>query len=224
MHYNVNMESLIIASKNKKEREDYAITLCKKRGIESIDIRVHNPEGTIGIAGVRDFQKTLFLTPIKSHTKACIISDAHNLTIEAQNALLKILEEPPNNTIIVLTAENKEVLLPTILSRCKVIELKSSENQSESSDLSSFISQLSTLTEGGVGHRLKLAQDLAKNKDDAIAWLEKMILSLRQEFIKDPSNSSLFIIYYSLFQKTYVTLKTTNANPRLVLENLFLNM
>lgn len=211
-----DMHSFLIVSKDKRAREDFVVKMCQEQNIHRIDQSIYQYDNTIGIAEIRNLQKTLFFTPIKSQTKACIIFDAHNLTIEAQNALLKILEEPPNNTIIILTADNKEVFLPTVLSRCNIVGLKSPKNQSESSDLSS-------LTNSGVGYRLKLAQDLAKDKNEAIIWLEKMILALRQELIKDPANPSLFINHYSLFQKAYITLKTTNANPRLVLENLFLN-
>ena len=217
MRYTVNMESFIIAAKDKKIRDQRALAICKENVVDTFDITTVERDGSIGIEEVRLLHKKLYLAPLKGKMKAIIFTDANMLTLEAQNALLKILEEPPNNTIIILTVENKNLLLPTVLSRCKIIEFKSSENQSESSD---FLS----LAEYGVGERLKLAQDIAKNKDGAIAWLENMILSLRQELIKNPSNPSLFIIHYSLFQKTYVTLKTTNANPRLALETLFLNM
>lgn len=217
------MESFLVVSKDKRNRDDYIITLCTKKEINTIDISKIEEEGTIGITTVRNLQKTLFLKPIRGKTKACVIQNAHTLTIEAQNALLKLLEEPPDNTIIILTADNKEVFLQTILSRCKIIELP--PNRSQFTVPSNSAGRHSSpFTVGGIGQRLKLAQDLAKDKDEAILWMENAILTLRQEFIKNPSNPSLFINRYSLFQKAYVILKTTNTNPRLTLENLFLNL
>lgn len=56
--------------------------------------------------------------------RAIIIEDAHTLTVEAQNAFLKLLEEPPADTLIVMTAEGHDALLPTILSRVPKIALK----------------------------------------------------------------------------------------------------
>jgi DNA polymerase III delta prime subunit len=50
-----------------------------------------------------------------------IINDAENLTLEAQNALLKTIEEPAESTLIILTVEGTQGLLPTVLSRCEAV-------------------------------------------------------------------------------------------------------
>lgn len=211
MRYTVNMQSILIISKDKRERQDFVQKICVEQNIDQIDRDINEHEGTIGIAQVRAMQKNLFLKPLKSSQKAVIIHDAQKLTIEAQNSLLKILEEPPNNTIIILAAENKELLLPTILSRCKIIELSTFPKETDP-----------TLADVGssIGARLKLAQDLAKDKNEAILWLENAILALRQQLIGGKQH----IKTIRSFQETYVILKTTNANPRLTLENLFLNL
>lgn len=86
--------------------------------------RVVSPEGaSISIEAVRQLQKFLQLktvgdAPIR---RAVVIEYAHTLTTEAQNAFLKILEEPPADTVIVLTANSPRALLPTILSRLQTI-------------------------------------------------------------------------------------------------------
>ena len=54
-----------------------------------------------------------------------ILLSAENMTVQAQNALLKILEEPPAQAMFLLTAENRTMLLPTILSRVQVLRLES---------------------------------------------------------------------------------------------------
>ena len=61
---------------------------------------------------------------IKPHNKYKIytINQANSMTIEAQNALLKTLEEPPEYAIIILITNNKEALLDTIKSRCEIIK------------------------------------------------------------------------------------------------------
>jgi DNA polymerase III subunit delta' len=80
---------------------------------------------TISIEDVRELQKFMQLKTIgKSRIRrAVIIEQAEHLTTEAQNALLKLLEEPPADTIIILTASHVRALLPTIRSRIQLINL-----------------------------------------------------------------------------------------------------
>lgn len=93
--------------------------------------RLISPEDSksIGIEAVRELEHFLALKlPVKPEIGAIrrivIIEDGHRLTIEAQNALLKTLEEPPDNTLIILTASSAQHLLPTIVSRAQKIELE----------------------------------------------------------------------------------------------------
>lgn len=218
------MQSFVIASKKKEAKEEYVKKICADYRIDRFDIYIVEQEkGTIGIEEVRNLQKKLFLKPLKSPTKAVVVKNAENLTITAQNALLKSLEEPPENTIIILTVSNKDLLLPTILSRCKIIELKGESPNLQSHERSTFNVQLSTLLKSEVGERLKLAQDTGKTKEEALIWLESIILAIRNELIKQPSRSQYLDLLKSL-QKTHTILQTTNANPRFALETLFLNL
>lgn len=80
----------------------------------------------IGIDQARQLEKFLGLkVPTnKPYNRAVLIEDGQLLTIEAQNALLKTLEEPPQDTIIILTARNEQALLPTIRSRVQTVRVK----------------------------------------------------------------------------------------------------
>lgn len=79
---------------------------------------------TVGIDSVRDLQKNLILrVPLKNTnpiTRAVIIDHADSLTNEAQNALLKTIEEPPSDTVIVMVGESKK-MLATVLSRSRLV-------------------------------------------------------------------------------------------------------
>ena len=77
---------------------------------------------TIQIDQVRDLQKSLSLTPSLSLTKVVIINDAHCLNVQAQNCLLKTLEEPKNKAIFILISSMSDILLPTIKSRCETLK------------------------------------------------------------------------------------------------------
>jgi DNA polymerase-3 subunit delta' len=82
------------------------------------------PEGTsISIEKIRELQKFLQLKTIGTRPlrRAIIIEHANALTTEAQNAYLKLLEEPPADTLMVLTVSSQRALLPTILSRVQTI-------------------------------------------------------------------------------------------------------
>lgn len=79
----------------------------------------------IGIEAVRQLEQFLSLkVPGQhkaAHDRVVVIENAHALTIEAQNALLKMLEEPPKGTVLILTASFQQAILPTIRSRAQAI-------------------------------------------------------------------------------------------------------
>jgi DNA polymerase III subunit delta' len=78
----------------------------------------------IGIDDIRGLQRLANLPPYEGKYKVFIIDDAEYLSTEAANALLKILEEPPQRVVWLLLAAEEERLLPTITSRCQRLELK----------------------------------------------------------------------------------------------------
>jgi len=86
---------------------------------------VRAEKDSISIDAIRKLQKFLQLRTLGSenrvYRRAVIIEHAEQLTTEAQNAYLKLLEEPPADTIMLLTADNQRALLPTIISRLQTI-------------------------------------------------------------------------------------------------------
>lgn len=228
------MQTLLIASKNNIKIDDFLTKIYRENKVGNFDINIVDKEGTIGIGEVRELQKTLFLKPLNGETKAVILKNSQNLTIEAQNALLKILEEPPSSALIILTASQKELLLSTILSRCKIIEFKSETPLYSEEEISQKLTVLNSLVEGGVGEKLKLAQDFGKNKGE-ITWLQDLIVSIRYALLKRYSKTEknilderipnqLLLDILKKIQKTKIILETTNTNPRLTLEHLFLDL
>lgn len=80
--------------------------------------------GTIKIEQIREIQKRILEKPINGLKKIYIINDADKMTREAQNALLKTLEEPPEFIVIILVCSNENNILPTVKSRCTKIYFK----------------------------------------------------------------------------------------------------
>lgn len=80
---------------------------------------------TIPINAIRDLRKTLVLRSIEKGRKVVLIFDAHLLSTqqgESANALLKLLEEPPPGTTLILVTDHRSELLPTVLSRCQIVD------------------------------------------------------------------------------------------------------
>ena len=84
-------------------------------------IRVEPSGSFIRIKQIRDIFDTLSMKPYEARLRIVIISDAQAMNPQAANALLKVLEEPPARTILILTALQTSDLLPTVLSRCQHI-------------------------------------------------------------------------------------------------------
>ena len=102
---------------------DLATTLLEMENLfNSPDYIEITPDGnSIKIAQIRKLQSDILVKPYKSY-KIYVIDEAQKMTVEAQNALLKTLEEPPKYAIIILITNNKESLLDTIKSRCEIIK------------------------------------------------------------------------------------------------------
>lgn len=84
-------------------------------------ITPHSPSRNILIEDIRNIQEDISLKPYESKKKIYIILEADSMTEEAANCLLKTLEEPTGDSLLILTASISDRLLPTILSRCQKV-------------------------------------------------------------------------------------------------------
>jgi DNA polymerase-3 subunit delta' len=80
--------------------------------------------GTLKVDQVRTLQRSLALSPYEARYKVALLLRFEEANQNAANALLKTLEEPSPQVVLILTAENEELLLPTIVSRCEVLRLR----------------------------------------------------------------------------------------------------
>ena len=94
------------------------------------DFQLIEPDGTsLKIEQIRQMQKKILEAPIISKNKVYIIDDADLMTTEAQNCLLKTLEEPPEFVTIILIGSKENSFLSTIKSRCTIIKFQSIDNE-----------------------------------------------------------------------------------------------
>ncbi len=78
----------------------------------------------IGIDQVREAQRSAVLKPYEGRSRVFIFQEASSLTSEASNALLKLLEEPPDSVLLILLADSRESIPDTIVSRCQQIDFR----------------------------------------------------------------------------------------------------
>ncbi len=224
------MQSYIIVAKQRHIQEELLNNLYKQFAIEKFDKVQPSFEKSIGIQDLRNLQAQFVLKPLQGFYRAIILNATLGITTEAQNALLKILEEPPLHTLIVLVVNDKEELLPTILSRCSILE-NGDGMKVENIDKSTTSSQkvLTVAIRGSIPEKLKLAQDLTKNKEEALLVLESAMRSAQEQLLlgfyaqEGREGKTFYIMFLKHAQETYTLLKTTNVTPRLCLEQLFLS-
>ncbi len=85
----------------------------------------HEKPASMGVDDIREqINDTIMVRPYSSQYKIYIVDEAEKMTVQAQNALLKTIEEPPAYAVIMLLTINPDAFLPTILSRCVQLKLK----------------------------------------------------------------------------------------------------
>ena len=93
------------------------------------DFKIIEPDGnSLKIEQIREFQSKVAEKPIISNKKVYIINDSDKMTQEAQNCLLKTLEEPPDYVVIILIGSNENAFLSTIKSRCMILHFDKISN------------------------------------------------------------------------------------------------
>lgn len=123
------ISSLICPDRDQHRRPCMVCSSCRRiEAMEHPDVKWVLPEKkenvkkkSVKIEQIRNVIEVLSLKPYEAPLIACVIEDAHLMTTEAANALLKVLEEPPGNAMIILLTSKKELLLPTVISRCSEV-------------------------------------------------------------------------------------------------------
>jgi len=222
----MNTGSILVYGGNAKERQqkiDDVISqldenLLKKGHPDRVDISFADKKKSISINQIRSLIGFMSTKPYSSKYKIAVIKPAGKMTIQAQSALLKILEEPPFYAVIILSAKSEQSLLATLISRCRIIKPEAKEKNffEGHENMTSF----STVLDYSVGERLKLAESLAKKEKVFVIslleyWIreERYEMTHNQKFTKH-KNIELLLSFLR-------DVEGTNVNTRLALENLF---
>lgn len=202
------MHAFLIVGNNSEQEVTNRITAWK---ISSWDTIRTAQEGTVGIEMVRDFKHNLSLIPRNSPAKVGVITQMERLTVEAQNALLKILEEPPPNTYLIGTTGMPEALLPTILSRMNIVR---------GTDTPEIVdAALLSILELPIGKRLAQLEKYTMTRNDANKFVTDLLAAAHQELLAHPSPKITTLIRNLLAARQQLSV---NVNQKLVIDNAVL--
>ena len=175
------------------------------------DFDIIEPDGnSIKIEQIRTMQKKIQEKPIISNKKVYIINNSDKMTKEAQNCLLKTLEEPPEFAIIILIGSNESLFLDTIKSRCIILHFE----QIESVELKQFLEknyQMNNLNDdvlnifqGSIGKAIDL-----KDRISEYEQIEKLVKELNQKDLIDIMGMAKII--YESKEEIYLVLEYINV-------------
>jgi DNA polymerase III subunit delta' len=160
------------------------------------DVHWIEPDGqSIKIEQIRNLQKEFTYSGLESNRKVYIIKGADTLTVNAANRILKFLEEPSRQTTAIMLTDNSQAILPTIRSRCQVIDLRplhpgEFQNQLVKEGLDQRTAVLmSTLTNN-------FDEALAKSHDESFAIARRLVIQLVEVLLTNPEDVYLFIHQY----------------------------
>ncbi len=129
-------------------------------------IRRQEGRKNILIEQIRDMQEKMKVKPFQAGNRICFIENAQEMTEQAQNALLKTLEEPPSHSVFFLLADSTFSILPTIRSRCQMVRIGSLPREDVAGILTKRLSlprekamTYAALSQGVPGKALSLAED-----------------------------------------------------------------
>jgi len=184
---------------------------------------IHNLEVTdklsIGIEDVKNFQKNLIYKPFQESAQLGIIHDAQKLTHEAQNSLLKTLEESTKETIYILTVNNEKNLLPTIRSRSRIVYIQT--EQEEENTLDNFF-DLDLVSQ------FEVIEKASEERDSAVEFINELESIVKTKFEISIKNGNIdgskkILEDLKVIQKSREKI-AANCNRRLTLEAMVIQL
>lgn len=169
----------------------------------------------LSVDQIRELRADVFVKAHSASHRVFIIEDADKMNPQAQNALLKILEEPPKNVVFILLVPSKTILLDTIISRCVLLSLTETidSNSTHIQTAEQFINLLLT---GSEYEMLKLLTPLEKSRSEAEEFFSTLALCTAKR-IKNFSGHSRALDRLFDDTKYYLDLLSTNINMSLLI-------
>lgn len=205
------MIAKLVVEQNKENR-----SLEVKKILEEKNIKTGHPDlflidslDKLGIEQARDIKEFLSIKPFTLDTKIVIINNADRLTVDAQNSLLKILEEPPDFGEIFLLASTENTFLPTLISRCHV------DNRHLQPKDPVHAGKLYSFVEASTEEKFEIIEKV----EDREQFLEDLVIFFAERLRKDPISNNLEVLRQLQNAEKWAK---SNGNTRAILEYIAL--
>lgn len=201
---------LLISSEPNFLKEEIQKSLAShldNRNVNHPDVLYFEAGSKLGIAEAKKIKEHFSLKPYSAKGRGVVLEDASVMTIEAQNALLKTLEELPREALLILGAYSDASFLPTVLSRCQVIRLQVTGYR-----IQEHKENIEKLLNAPVAERFEFVEKL-KNREE---FLQALLLYFQQNLLKYPA-FAVQLLQAEEWAKQ-------NVNIRAILEYLMLVM
>lgn len=180
----------------------------------------------IGIGQIRALKNFVYHTPLNLSVKAVIIEEAHLLSEESWNALLKVLEEPAQHTILFLISSGQNSIPKTILSRVSSVpflspQLVEAVNFKAEDDI--IVNKLIKARYASLTEKFEAIEKIIAS-ENGLKLLDAWMIFLRNQLFENTNNQSGIVLNIQAILKAKNMISATNVNARLVLENLILEI
>ncbi len=219
------MQSFLINSSDNSFINSKIDSLKKELSVSIYNYHFITPSPSIGIEEIRKLITIINRKSYGGGNRLIYIESFDKATIEATNSILKILEEPPPGTYIVLSCINLNNLIPTIISRCQIIHDNHKSTESELKNFEKTVNLIKLIINSSPGKRLLIAGESVKTRDSALNLLNSMLISLdlclKEEKV-ELTLSKIEIITLISKISSAISYLEKNVNFKAVIDILFL--
>lgn len=203
--------------------EELCVLLTGKSFTNNPDLKLLGPKTEEGdckiyIEDARGLKSFMSLKPYSSSYKLAVIDDADAMTTEAANAMLKVLEEPPKNSILILLTSKLRLLPATIISRCETVVFPPAP-EIVTEEMNKAVAELRKVARQSIAERIKYAKQIYEKKNYAELvnlWLK----SLRLQLSDKPTTA---LVLKNLLHLSRI-ISQPQYNHRVALEKFFINL
>ncbi len=185
--------------------------ICEKDFLDVKYVKKKEGKNTIGVEDIRTMRDDVYLSPVESSYKVYIVEGADALTLQAQNALLKVFEEPPSGVVIFLLCDSVQPILSTIKSRAQFIRMQRLTNDCiekalladskyvslSKRDPEAFIAAIK-LSQGCLGRAMEL---LSEDGHGSLSELRSLATRVLLNFVPSSEKHKLYSAIFSIPQK-----------------------
>ncbi len=226
----------IIADKRERLQKQRLKTLLKKlfgkEISDSPDIHILDPEdkNSIGIEEIKELQQTMRFKPFQEDIQVGIILNAQKLTHQAQNSMLKALEDSSEASIYILCVDNEKNLLPTIRSRGIILYPKREKGEgdelpAEKGDIEKI---METFFDLSPIEQFNIIEEYSENKENSLTFINGVEETIREKLELDIKNGNIDssqrnLEFLKVVEKSREKI-SSNCNRKLTLEAMIMQL